>query len=70
MQVGGTKIRMLWLPDPLRSIREQLTGPMQNRELYTTSDVLVISAGAPARAPLPCGQPRKFSLMLLLSSRN
>mmetsp|Transcript_21205 Transcript_21205/g.67120 ORF Transcript_21205/g.67120 Transcript_21205/m.67120 type:complete len:614 (+) Transcript_21205:31-1872(+) len=42
---NGTTIRMLWLPDPLKAIKEQLFGAVQNREQYTDAKVLVISAG-------------------------
>ena len=44
-EVDGTMIRMLWLPDPMKTIAEQLNGPIQNREQYTSAKVLVISAG-------------------------
>ena len=41
----GAAIRMLWLPDPLKSIPEQLEGGVQNAEQYTKSRALVVSAG-------------------------
>lgn len=36
---------MLWIPDPLTTITQQLRGPLQLREQYTGADVLVVSAG-------------------------
>eukprot|EP00873_Tetraselmis_striata_P012403 jgi/Tetstr1/432667/TSEL_022035.t1 len=44
-QVGDTMIKMMWLPDPLGTITEQLRGPVQLREQYTEADLLVVSAG-------------------------
>jgi len=44
-ELNGTMIKMMWIPDPLATITEQLRGPIQLREQYTKADVLIISAG-------------------------
>ena len=41
----GAAIRMLWLPDPLKAIPEQLEGGVMNAEQYTKARAVVVSAG-------------------------